>query len=162
MPGLRRDFSYCEVVMPGSTSLRGHPPTARTSALLVCWWLLFASSGQVLAQAPSSESSDYRVLSIIRPANGETLFDNNGNVNVQVRLAPTLRITAGDTLMLRVDDKPATPASTTQLQLHAIERGTHTLQASIVDSHGELLITSAPITFYLFHASARFPSRGKK
>ena len=133
-----------------------------TRLLLACC-LSVASLGVALAQDPARASTaSYRVLSIAEPADGETLFDNSGDVDIRIVVAPTLRRDAGDKFVLNVDELPVTPIDTTEMQLHALERGAHTLQASVVDRAGNVLISSPQVTFYLWEASALFPNRTKK
>lgn len=130
--------------------------------LLMAWCLTVGSLGLTFAQpADQAPATVYRLLSIAEPAEGQTVFDNRGDVSVRIELTPDLRVTVGDRLMLSVDERAATPVKGTKLQLHALERGAHTLQARVLDRSGHVLISSAPVTFYLWQASALFPNRKK-
>lgn len=104
----------------------------------------------------------YTAISIVHPASEAIIHNNDGTLEVALSVAPALQIEGKHRIRIHLDgiDLPETRL-TTQFSLTNIERGTHTLQAAVVDQSGRALITSAPVTFHMWRASARFPSRQK-
>lgn len=103
-------------------------------------------------------SAVYDHFVIVKPTREETLRNNAGTVDVQLSLLPELR--DGDKIILTLDGKPQGQGiQSTRFVLKNLDRGTHVLSASIVDSGGRSLITAPSVTFYLHKASALFPNR---
>ncbi|MGD9787152.1 MAG: DUF4124 domain-containing protein [Sulfuricellaceae bacterium] len=90
-------------------------------------------------------------LRVVKPGEGETVFDNSGSVTVEWVTEPSA---AGIRYQVRLDGQ-AQPAlqSGRSLVLQGVERGEHTVQVSAVDPDGRPLAESKPVTFYLRRAS---------
>lgn len=99
----------------------------------------------------------YTALTIAQPGNDETIHDNSGTLAVALTLSPALQTEQDHRIKIFLDGEalPNTQAAT-HFSLTEIERGGHTLQVAVVDRSGQLLITSAPTTFYMWRASALF------
>lgn len=97
----------------------------------------------------------YNKLAIIKPENDEAVRANNGVVDVDLALEPALDTKAGHQIAVTLDGKelPDIPAST-QFQLNNVDRGTHSLQAQIIDAEGKVLARSNTVTFHLQRISA--------
>lgn len=109
---------------------------------------------------PSALAQGYDELSIVRPGREEVVHDNAGHVEVELQLAPPLEVKAGHRIRVSLDGVSASePQQGVQFALDGVERGAHTLQAEVIDEKGAALITSAPVTFYLWRASVLFPGR---
>jgi hypothetical protein len=127
--------------------------------------LLLAAS--VFADGAAPEPSPGRAMSrvydsiaIVEPAREVTIFNNNGDLGVSVVTRPALR--AGDRIALSLDERPVRQAARLHFELSGIPRGEHKLQSRIVDANGIPLISSAPVTFTMWHASRLFPNRRKE
>ncbi len=97
-------------------------------------------------------------LTITSPAPKETVHDNAGNVNVVLSVEDGAVLPPGYRIRLLLDGEPAAPDnSRTRFQLSGVDRGSHELQALIVDDDGRVLTRSAPVTFYMWQASRRNP-----
>ncbi len=104
----------------------------------------------------------YEQVAIASPADQETIRDNNGNVLVNVSVTPALQAERGHRLALLLDGAPyGEPGTATNFALTAIDRGTHTLRAVIVDAQGATLVESPPITVFLHRHSIKLPARQK-
>jgi hypothetical protein len=119
------------------------------------------TTAAVLAMAALGVSAqgthDYR-LEIVAPAEEATVFNNSGDVPVRITVTPDLA--QGDQAELLVDGVPAAPpAATLDFQLSGLVRGTHMLQARIIDSTGNVAQISPSSTFYVWEASRLFPVR---
>ena len=99
----------------------------------------------------------YESIGILKPAGDSTIFDNAGNVDVVVKVAPALR--PGDRIVLTLDGRPAAQRAGLRFALSSIDRGEHTLVVKAVDRDGNALIASPPVVFNVWQASRLFPSR---
>ena len=99
----------------------------------------------------------YNKITITAPANEATIRENSGKVEINVAIEPSLQTQAGHKVLVTMDGKAiGDPATTLQYTLDNVDRGTHTLQASILDASGTPLMTSATVTFYLKRHSILF------
>lgn len=120
---------------------------------------LFLLSVPVLALARDG-AGGYASLQILRPHQDETIHDNNGRVPVALHLVPALQTAQGHRIQILLDGRPyGSDRAGTQFTLDNVDRGTHTLQAMVVDRAGDKLIASDSVTFHLWRASRLFPGR---
>ncbi len=99
-------------------------------------------------QAEAPKLPVYSNVSIIQPADQETIRDNQGYVSVIVQLEPELQ--AGDKLQLLINGEPrGAPQATTVFALSGIERGSHTIVVNVIDAKGQVLRTSNTVTIYM-------------
>jgi hypothetical protein len=96
-------------------------------------------------------------VAIVQPAHAETIHSNQGELTVRVRQSGGV---AGARVQLMLDGSalPRTYRGNF-IELKGIDRGTHTLQAVLLDAKGERLAASEPVTFYMWQASRLFPGR---
>lgn len=92
-------------------------------------------------------------LRIVKPGEGETVFDNSGNVSVEWVTEPAA-VDNNIRFQIQLDGQaqPA-PKSGRSFALQGVERGEHTLQVTAVGQDGRSLAVSKPVKFYLWHAS---------
>ncbi len=115
-------------------------PTARAIA--------FSSPAVQAKSSIASATATYRDVSIVTPVHDAALRNNAGALAVELTVAPKLEPTHTITILL--DGKPFhRRARTTALTLANVDRGTHALQARIVDSSGRELARSVSVTFHL-------------
>ena len=94
----------------------------------------------------------YQKIAITSPSN-EQSFQNQATIAVQLALEPDLA--KGHTLQVFIDGKAAGQASDkTTWELQGVERGEHTLHASVYSARGKEIKTSPSITFYMHRHSA--------
>jgi len=97
----------------------------------------------------------YGPISFVSPANDTTIRDNQGNVAIQLSIEPTLR--AGHAITLNIDGTRQDQTTTkTTFTLSNLERGTHTLQAIVVDDQGNELRRSDTLTVHMVRQSELF------
>src|SRR3569623_1549144 len=99
----------------------------------------------------------YQRLAIVQPEQAATLRDNPGNITVQVALDPPLVTKEGDYIDIALDGTPAAQGSGSGYTLTNIDRGAHTVEASVSSAAGQTLIRSAPVTFHLQRTSVNRP-----
>lgn len=108
-------------------------------------------------KAPPAEL--YRSLAITQPHADGTVRDSAGQVVVQVALDPPLATEAGDQLIIHLDGQPVTQGNDTAYTLDNVDRGTHTVEASVSSGSGRILIRSPPVTFHVHRPSVNAPGR---
>jgi hypothetical protein len=103
-------------------------------------------------------SASYKQLDIVSPQNDATIWDNNGNFSVQISMEPAL--VAGDTLQIMLDGKVvASSSSSTSFNITGIDRGTHIVQAQIINAQQAVVKTSQSITIFLHRTIASQQNR---
>ena len=108
----------------------------------------------ILTAASAAQAAE---ISVVAPANNTTIHSNQGKLTVKLHRvdAPP---GAGVRLVLDGNARPKIHRGDV-IQLHGIYRGSHTVQATLVGADGERLAASAPVSFYMWHASRLFPDR---
>ncbi len=100
-----------------------------------------------------SESAGYKTVAISSPENDATLRDNAGNVSVNLRIEPPLK--PNHTVDIRMDGKSIGKGRGSAVNLTNVDRGTHTLEAVIVDESGKEIGRTGSVVFHLNRASIR-------
>ena len=90
----------------------------------------------------------YKTFLVSKPENGSGIRSNSGNVNISVSLEPPLR--RGHKILISMDGKEIGIGYSASLQ--GVDRGTHSISASVVDGSGKKLISTSS-TFSLLRAS---------
>jgi len=110
-------------------------------------------------EQPREPAASYTRLSIVAPEEGEMLWNIGGELRARVEFEPPLR--GGHQLRVYLDGQRVNgiPQASGELTIGEVFRGEHTLRASIVDSGGRELVSSATITFYVQQASLLNPNR---
>jgi hypothetical protein len=105
-----------------------------------------------------TESVKYSAVTFGSPTNEETIRDNAGNVTVALNVVPGLAASRGDQVKLTLDARPLDgDFSPPGVVLAGLDQGIHTLQATVIDKDGRVLISSDPVVFYLKHWSLNDP-----
>jgi uncharacterized protein DUF4124 len=87
----------------------------------------------------TDKGSLYKTFFIANPANDSGIRSNNGSVSISVSLEPTLR--PGHKIIISMDGKEI--GSGTSVSLQNVDRGTHSISASVVDGDGKKLISTS-------------------
>ena len=120
------------------------PPTPALSATRP----VVLPSRRSASEPPAEESAPfkYEELTIASPAAEETLWNIEGVLNVSLNLQPALQ--PGHRVRVHFDGNPQM-VNGTSFQLQEVWRGTHNLQAEVLDEKGKLMIRSQPNLFYV-------------
>jgi hypothetical protein len=98
------------------------------------------------------QATGYTDMAIVKPEQNETIRSNIGDVSIAINLTPALR--PGDSVTLYMDGKELLKGeSQTSFSLTGVERGSHTLRATVIGSEGTELISSKSILFHLHKVS---------
>ncbi len=98
-------------------------------------------------QQAEEHAAAYTRFEILRPRDDEAIRSNSGDLTAQLALEPG--IVEGDRLRWKLDGNVIEGAGGLTLILRNVDRGTHTLQAEIVDSQGKVVKSTPTITFHL-------------
>ena len=98
------------------------------------------------------EKVTYESIAIAAPAAEETLWNIEGLLNVTVAVNPQLQ--PGHRIRAYFDGE-AMDVSGTSFQILEVYRGTHTLQAEVIDNTGRVLVRSPSSRFYVQQNSIR-------
>ena len=128
--------------------VRPPPPPPRT-----------VSRAAAATAAPAPEDAgpfEYESLTISSPRAEETLWNIEGVLNVTLNLQPALQ--EGHRIRVFFD---GTPRFVTQMSfaIDEVYRGTHNIQAEIVDKSGTMMIRSTPNRFYVQQTTIAGPRR---
>lgn len=108
-------------------------------------------------EQPPASPTGYKTFTFVSPANDATIRDNAGNIAVQLSIDPPLQ--EGHSIAMTIDGNRApTTVKNTTFTLSNVNRGTHTLQASVVDGEGNTLIETATTTIHMQRASILNPN----
>jgi len=103
---------------------------------------------------PQQSDKPYSKFRITAPEDDATIRKNAGNIEVNIELQPGLNQKAGHHIALTLDDRLIrSPSASTHILLKNLDRGTHKLQALVVDAQNNTLMRSPAITFHLFRFS---------
>jgi hypothetical protein len=104
-----------------------------------------APPGEEVVGEDAGPAQRYRRLVITQPANGQTIRTDDGLVDVTVDLRPALQVEQGHRLIASIDGRRI-PGQRSSIGIR-VGRGSHTLQAAVIDKEGKVLARSAQITF---------------
>ena len=100
----------------------------------------------------------YDKIAVVNPPNDGTVWDNSGNVSIEIAVAPALQGTLGHKLLVLLNGQPlGEPIAATSFTVTNLDRNTYTLQARIVDADGKVLGESPPSVFHMKRISAALP-----
>ena len=104
----------------------------------------------------------YAKLDLWKPSNDEVFTNTANTVPVRLRLEPDLQ--AGHSVWLYLDGKrvDGQPTNAVSFDLTEVPRGTHTVNAVVVDVSGVPLIKSQSVTFHLRQVSTLAPNRSPR
>ena len=131
-----------EVTLPPSNAYRAPTPVSATLPAET-------ATAPATDNASPAEHKEYSRLEITRPDNEQTI-QNQPTISVTVAVEPELQ--KGDTLRLLVDGTPVATQTDTSFSIAILDRGTHTLQAELVDAQGNNILQSKSIIIYVQRA----------
>ncbi len=110
----------------------------------------------LLMSCPAWADPDEAVR-IVAPPPETTIYDNGGNVGVDVSFSGP--IGGGIVVNLLLDGTVIASGAQFHFDLTDIDRGAHVLVAQVTAADGTVLAASEGVTFYMWRASALFPNR---
>lgn len=106
--------------------------------------------------AEQQQAFDYETLRFVAPAPEETLWNIAGQLTVRLDVQPALR--PGHQVRVYFDGEPQMARGALTVDLEEVWRGTHNLQAEVLNERGQLMIRSEPIRFYVHQTTVQSPN----
>lgn len=101
----------------------------------------------------------YNKVVIVNPPNDGTVWDNSGNVSIEVSVDPPLQQALGHKLVVLLNGKLlGPPMAASGFTVGNLDRDTYTLQARIVDGGGQVMRESPPSVFYMKRITTNSPA----
>ncbi|HLS98073.1 MAG: DUF4124 domain-containing protein [Porticoccaceae bacterium] len=102
--------------------------------------------------SPEPDPGDYQRLEIVEPRNGASIPPGQLDLVIQVAISPELQ--PGHRIAVLMDGKRvAPPAAATSIRLDTLERGSHRIEARVIDDAGSLVASTKPVNIYVHRAS---------
>ncbi|HKK06575.1 MAG TPA: DUF4124 domain-containing protein [Gammaproteobacteria bacterium] len=156
--GPNGEVTFSDKPSPGAKEMDVPPaPSYKAPPLPV----LPQSPSDTLQNQTQQTTSRYQLVSIVAPANDQTVVNTAGKVQVTVLIQPPLKAGRGDEVRIRLDGKVVKTGNSPNVTLDNVNRGTHTVSAAVVDRDGNTLIESSSNTFHLHRPSIHLPGRKK-
>jgi Domain of unknown function (DUF4124) len=116
-----------------------------------------SAPGIAAPAAPATNAPVYQGCAVTQPADGED-YSNITSLNAVVRTDPPLH--PGDQVFLTLDGQPLNGGRATgpQFTISPVDRGTHTLQATVRGADGALMCQTPGITFNVHQPSLLNPA----
>ena len=108
------------------------------------------SSSSRKSRGENEEDLSYKKLFVSNPVDGSSVRSNSGNVSISIVLEPSLR--SGHRILITMDGKEVSKGSGKSASVTNIDRGTHTVGASVIDSSSNAII-SASSTFSILRST---------
>jgi len=89
----------------------------------------------------------YEEFKVMSPSNDATLRDNGGTVSVSLSLSPGLQ--RGHSIAVMLDGQSIGSGHSTSVTLTEVDRGTHTVRATVKDNEGKEIARSNSVIFHL-------------
>jgi hypothetical protein len=112
----------------------------------------------VRSEDAPAESDIYRSLDVIQPQNDSTTRNNLGVIELQLRIDPALKVREKHRIQFYLDNERYGPLlDKTSIMMSNIDRGEHTLSASVFDADGNVLAASNSVTVFVKRESNLHP-----
>lgn len=111
------------------------------------------------SKAESVETAVYEDFVFLTPEDDATIRNNQGIINVELKLTPALRSRRNHRVQFYLDGEAyGEPVSSIQTTMSGVERGMHTLTASVLDANDDSLVSAAPVIVHLHRESIHNPN----
>jgi len=113
----------------------------------------------VAATTEPVETASYSEIEFVKPENGATIRNNQGIINAELKLVPALRRRSNQRIQFYLDGEPyGAPGTSIRTTMANVDRGEHTLTASVLDAGGEAVISSDPVIVHLHRETIYNPN----
>ncbi len=89
------------------------------------------------------------IIQIITPINDAVIRNNQGQVNINISIQPPLNPANKIQTLIYLDEKIISQGLATSTSITNIDRGTHTIRASLISTSGDVLTQSNKVTIHL-------------
>ncbi len=106
-------------------------------------------SNNTATDANNAPAEIYQTLTIIQPVHDTSVRENSGKVTISVRVEPDNFAERGHNLVIYMDNVEVSRGPQTTITLDNVDRGTHTIKASIINSRGQSIKETGITSFTL-------------
>lgn len=108
----------------------------------------------------SVEKAAYEDFVFVKPEDDATIRNNQGIINAELKLTPALRSRSKHRIQFYLDGEAyGEPVSSIRTIMSNVDRGEHSLSASVLDASGDDLISADPVIVHLHRQTINNPSR---
>lgn len=106
-----------------------------------------------------AETAAYEDLVFMEPEDDATIRNSRGIINIELKLTPGLRGKRNHRIQFYLDGEAyGEPVSSTRTTMSNVDRGEHSLTASVLDTNDEALISSDPVIVHLHRDTIHNPN----
>lgn len=101
----------------------------------------------------------YEDFVFLKPADNTTIRNNQGIINAELKLTPALRSKRNHRVQFYLDGEAyGEPGSSIRTTMSNVDRGEHSLTASVLDASGNTLISADPVIVHLHRQTINNPN----
>lgn len=105
------------------------------------------------------ETAVYEDFIFLKPEDNATIRNNQGIINVELKLTPALRGKRNHRVQFYLDGEPyGEPGTSIRTTMSNVDRGEHSLTASVLDTDGDAIISAAPVIVNLHRQTLYNPN----
>jgi hypothetical protein len=110
-------------------------------------------------KAESLKTAVYENFVFLKPEDDATIRNNQGIINAELKLTPALRSRLNHRVQFYLDGEVyGKPGSSIRTTMSDVDRGEHSLTASVLDANGDSLISADPVIVHLHRESIHNPN----
>jgi len=110
-------------------------------------------------RAEPVETAVYEDFVFLQPEDDATIRNNQGIINAELKLTPALLSKRNHRVQFYLDGEAyGEPGDLIRTTMSNLDRGMHTLTASVLDANGDSLISAAPVIVHLHRESIYNPN----
>lgn len=107
--------------------------------------------------AESLQAAEYEDVVFLKPEDDATVRNNQGIIHTELKLTPALR--GNHRVQFYLDGEAyGEPGRSIRTTMRDVDRGEHTLTASVLDANGDSLISADPVIVHLHRETIHNPN----
>jgi hypothetical protein len=95
----------------------------------------------------AGKAVEYKSFEVKSPKNGEVIRNNGGSISISLGLDPALL--SGHSIEILMDGKSVGSGKGTSISLSNVDRGSHSIQASVKNAEGKAIKQTSNVSFHL-------------
>lgn len=132
---------------PGPAPRPGHRYASAFAALLIAGCAMPALAEHLPHDTHDQYGGEVQI-EILYPCDKSTVFDEDGKIQVEIAVLPSVKLSGGDQLELTLDGHQVLRRDGKQFVLEDLDHGPHYLRARMLDEHGHVVSHAEPVQFY--------------
>ena len=146
-------IKYADVPQkPGDKPINVPPPAMEFESTTPPASTIFKPSTSSSKQSEKEERKPvtaYVAVTIMNMQDDQGIRANGGVFPIKLASQPVLDNEAGHRYAIVIDDKQHQTSDKANFELQNLERGTHSIQAQVIDTDSSVLASSSPITIHI-------------